>query len=146
MCHPKVTQHTRQHNTTRPLTTCNFCVKVEIKNRRLLERSRHLNSSKKMVDVFLICVIVIAFFILSVIGLYLVVKYQHPDDKNDAYIPKLVVLLGFVLAGGTVFLLPLDVANNSNFAGERVHENVGWCYLDYLSLVFNFNVSLILIK
>lgn len=46
------------------------------------------------------------------------VKYQHPDDKNDAYIPKLVVLLGFVLAGGTVFLLPLDVANNSNFAGE----------------------------
>ena len=71
-----------------------------------------------MVDVFLICVIVIAFFILSVIGLYLVVKYQHPDDKNDAYIPKLVVLFGFVLAGGTVFLLPLDVANNSNFAGE----------------------------
>ena len=73
---------------------------------------------KKMVDVFLICVIVIGFFLLSVIGLYLVIKYQHPDDKNDAYIPKLVVLFGFVLAGGTVFLLPLDVANNSNFAGE----------------------------
>lgn len=77
-----------------------------------------INSSKTMVDVFLICVIVVGFFLLSVIGLYLVVKYQHPDDKNDAYIPKLVVLLGFVLAGGTVFLLPLDVANNSNFAGE----------------------------
>jgi LMBR1 domain-containing protein 1 len=72
-----------------------------------------------MVDVFLICVIVIGFFLLSIIGLYLVVKYQHPDDKNDAYFPKLIVLLGFVLSGATVFLLPLDVANNSNFAGER---------------------------
>eukprot|EP00573_Skeletonema_grethae_P001066 CAMPEP_0201686634 /NCGR_PEP_ID=MMETSP0578-20130828/1004_1 /ASSEMBLY_ACC=CAM_ASM_000663 /TAXON_ID=267565 /ORGANISM="Skeletonema grethea, Strain CCMP 1804" /LENGTH=540 /DNA_ID=CAMNT_0048170711 /DNA_START=67 /DNA_END=1689 /DNA_ORIENTATION=- len=70
-----------------------------------------------MADIFLICVIVVGFFLLTVVGLYFVVKYQHPDDKNDAYIPKLVVLLGFVLAGGTVFLLPLDVANNSNFAG-----------------------------
>ena len=91
-----------------------------------------------MVDVFLICVIVIGFFLLSVIGLYLVIKYQHPDDKNDAYIPKLVVLFGFVLAGGTVFLLPLDVANNSNFAGEwhcnehkyiwRMEDNYGAKY------------------
>ena len=80
-----------------------------------------------MVDVFLICVIVIGFFLLSVIGLYLVIKYQHPDDKNDAYIPKLVVLFGFVLAGGTVFLLPLDVANNSNFAGEWHYS---WTYLN----------------
>ena len=74
-----------------------------------------------MADVFLICVIVIAFFILSVIGLYLVVKYQHPDDKNDAYIPKLVVLFGFVLSGATVFALPLDVANNEGYAGKL------WC-------------------
>ena len=71
-----------------------------------------------MADVFLICVIVIAFVILTVIGLYLVVKYQHPDDKNDAYIPKLVVWFGFVLSGATVLLLPLDVANNEGYAGE----------------------------
>lgn len=71
-----------------------------------------------MADVFLICVIVISVFLLCVVGLYLVVKYQHPDDKNDAYIPKLVVLFGFVLAGGTVLGLPLDVANNEGYAGE----------------------------
>ena len=46
------------------------------------------------------------------------VKYQHPDDKNDAYIPKLVVLFGFVLSGATVFALPLDVANNEGYAGK----------------------------
>ena len=71
-----------------------------------------------MADVFLICVIVIAFVLQAIIGLYLVVKYQHPDDKNDAYIPKLVVWFGFILAGGTVLLLPLDVANNEGYAGE----------------------------
>jgi heme/copper-type cytochrome/quinol oxidase subunit 2 len=71
-----------------------------------------------MADLFLIFTILIGFIILTIIGLYLVVKYQHPDDKNDAYFPKLVVLFGFVLAGATVLLLPLDVANNEGFAGE----------------------------
>ena len=71
-----------------------------------------------MADVFLILVIVVAFVILTIVGFYLVVKYQHPDDKNDAYIPKLVVWFGFVLSGATVFLLPLDVANNEGYAGE----------------------------
>ena len=71
-----------------------------------------------MADVFLICVIVIAFFILLVVGLYFLVKFQHPDDKNDAYVPKLVVWLGFVFSGATVLLLPLDVANNEGYAGE----------------------------
>lgn len=70
-----------------------------------------------MADVFLILVIVIAFVLLTVVGVYLVVKYQHPDDKNDAYIPKLVVVFGFVLSGATVLLLPLDVANNEGYAG-----------------------------
>ena len=73
-----------------------------------------------MADVFLILVIVIAFVLLTVVGVYLVVKYQHPDDKNDAYIPKLVVVFGFVLSGATVLLLPLDVANNEGYAGELV--------------------------
>jgi len=46
------------------------------------------------------------------------VYYQHPDDHNEAYAPKLVVTLGFVLAGATVLLLPLDVANNEGYPGE----------------------------
>jgi LMBR1 domain-containing protein 1 len=70
-----------------------------------------------MVDVFLVVSMVVAFFILLIGGFYLLVYYQHPDDHNEAWIPKLVVLLGFVLAGGTVLLLPLDVANNEGYAG-----------------------------
>jgi len=68
-------------------------------------------------DIFLIIVTVIIIFILLVVGLYLLVHYQHPDDNNDAYLPQFVVIFGFVLAGSTVLLLPLDVANNEGYAG-----------------------------
>jgi LMBR1 domain-containing protein 1 len=70
-----------------------------------------------MADIFLIICTVVAFVILLVIGFYLLVYYQHPDDHNTAYVPKGVVLFGFVLAGGTVLLLPLDVANNAGYPG-----------------------------
>lgn len=70
-----------------------------------------------MVDIFLIVVTVVAFFILLIVALYLLVHYQHPDDKNEAYLPKFVVIFGFVLAGATVLLVPLDVANNAGYAG-----------------------------
>jgi LMBR1 domain-containing protein 1 len=70
-----------------------------------------------MVDVFLIISIVVALIVLLVSGFYLIVNYQHPDDHNDAYFPKAVVLLGFVITGATVLMLPLDVANNEGYAG-----------------------------
>ena len=70
-----------------------------------------------MPDVFLIISIVVGFGILLVAGVYLLVYYQHPDDHNDAYFPKFVIIFGFVLAGATVLLLPLDVANREGYAG-----------------------------
>lgn len=70
-----------------------------------------------MVDVFLVVSMLVAFFILLIVGVYLLVYYQHPDDHNDAYFPKAVVILGFVVAGATVLLLPLDVANREGYAG-----------------------------
>ena len=70
-----------------------------------------------MADIFLILVMVVAFFILLIVGVYLLVYYQHPDDHNDAYFPKAVVILGFVLAGVTVLLFPLDVANRAGYPG-----------------------------
>jgi len=71
-----------------------------------------------MADWFLILTTCIAFVLLLVAGVYFLVHYQHPDDKNEAWFPKLTVLLGLVLAGATVLLLPLDVANNEGYAGE----------------------------
>ena len=70
-----------------------------------------------MVDFFLILSTVVAFFVLLVVGVYLLINYQHPDDRNEAWLPKFVVLGGFILAGATALLLPLDVANNEGYAG-----------------------------
>lgn len=53
---------------------------------------------------------VVAILVLLV-SLYLVVNYQHPEDRNQAWIPKIVVLLGFAVAFWTILLFPLDVAN-----------------------------------
>lgn len=58
----------------------------------------------------IICTVVIAILVL-LISLYFVVHYQHPEDKNQAWIPKIVVLLGFAVAMWTILLFPLDVAN-----------------------------------
>jgi LMBR1-like membrane protein len=85
---------------------------------------------------------VVAFLILLVVGVYVLVYYQHPDDHNDAYFPKLVVILGFVVAGATVLLLPLDVANREGYAGTYARvlvltkTNLDRLFLDCGALTF----------
>lgn len=69
-------------------------------------------------DWFLILATSITFLILVVVSVYFIVYYQHPDDRNEAWFPKLAVLLGLVLAGATVLLLPLDVANGEGYPGK----------------------------
>jgi LMBR1 domain-containing protein 1 len=71
-----------------------------------------------MPDALLVISCIVAFVVLFLTALYLLVYYSHPDDKNDAYVPKVVVITGFMLAGATVLLFPLDVANNDGYAGE----------------------------
>lgn len=70
-----------------------------------------------MVDVFLLVVAIVIFLLLFIIGLYLLVHFSHPDDKADAYLPKFIVVLGFVLSGSVVLALPLDVANRAGYPG-----------------------------
>ena len=53
---------------------------------------------------------VIALLALGV-GLYLLIIYCHPEDRNQAWFPKAVVVFGIALAIWTVLLFPLDVAN-----------------------------------
>lgn len=70
-----------------------------------------------MIDIFLLIVTLVAFCLCGVIGVYLMVHYQHPDDKNEAWFPKFVVLFGFILACGSVLSVSLDVANNDGYVG-----------------------------
>lgn len=65
----------------------------------------------------MVIVAVVAFVLLAIVAVYLLINYQHPDDKNEAYFPKFITIVGIMLAGFTAFLLPMDVANNDGYAG-----------------------------
>jgi len=64
-----------------------------------------------MINVSLIISSIIFSGMLSGIIVMTLVIYSHPDDKNQAYLPKLVVFLGLFFSAGAVFLIPLDVGN-----------------------------------
>jgi LMBR1 domain-containing protein 1 len=64
---------------------------------------------------WLLVIVTVVVALLSVgVSLYLIIIYQHPQDKNQAWFPKFVVLCGFSLAFMTVLLFPLDVANTAS--------------------------------
>ncbi|KAI8909694.1 hypothetical protein EDD86DRAFT_238344 [Gorgonomyces haynaldii] len=92
------------------------------------------------VDVGLIVTSVV-FAILVIIGaFYFVVYFQHPNDANVAWFPKIVVVLSITLAAWNVFLLPLDVANQKGI----LDPNAGGLPMDKLTLGF-YATSLILV-
>mmetsp|Transcript_22862 Transcript_22862/g.37625 ORF Transcript_22862/g.37625 Transcript_22862/m.37625 type:complete len:485 (-) Transcript_22862:194-1648(-) len=67
-----------------------------------------------MANWWVIVVAVVGSLIILAVNIYMIVYFQHPEDKNVAWFPKIVVLLGFVLAEISVLMLPLDVANRND--------------------------------
>ncbi|KAM5560426.1 LIMR family protein [Rosa sericea] len=59
----------------------------------------------------LVIVAIILVVVVFIFNVYLLVNYQHPDDKNQAYFPKVVVVLGLSVAAISILMLPADVAN-----------------------------------
>ncbi|CAL5192301.1 unnamed protein product [Lathyrus oleraceus] len=59
----------------------------------------------------LVIVAIVVCVIVFLVNVYLLVNYQHPDDVNQAYFPKFVVVLGLSVAAISILMLPADVAN-----------------------------------
>ncbi|GFP94361.1 limr family protein at5g01460 [Phtheirospermum japonicum] len=59
----------------------------------------------------LVIVAIIVCVLVFIFNVYLLVNYQHPDDANQAYFPKFVVVLGLSVAAISILMLPADVAN-----------------------------------
>ncbi|EEF34274.1 LIMR family protein At5g01460 [Ricinus communis] len=59
----------------------------------------------------LVIVAIVVCIVVLLFNVYLLVNYQHPDDKNQAYFPKFVVVLGLSVALISILMLPADVAN-----------------------------------
>lgn len=62
-------------------------------------------------NLFLIIVTVVAALLIAAVTLYLLVAFSHPEDRNQAWWPKIVVCFSMFIAISTVLLFPLDVAN-----------------------------------
>ena len=69
--------------------------------------------SNPLASRFLILIVVVAAVGILIGNLYLLVFYAHPEDRNQAWLPKIVVVLGLSLAQFSVLMLPLDVANRN---------------------------------
>eukprot|EP01091_Cochliopodium_minus_P018275 TRINITY_DN735_c0_g1_i1.p1 TRINITY_DN735_c0_g1~~TRINITY_DN735_c0_g1_i1.p1 ORF type:complete len:483 (+),score=106.04 TRINITY_DN735_c0_g1_i1:39-1487(+) len=64
-----------------------------------------------MVNVVLIVFPSLVAGVFIIINLYLIAYYQHPLDKNTAYIPKLIVLFCFWMVEVSIIMLTMDVGN-----------------------------------
>jgi LMBR1 domain-containing protein 1 len=70
-----------------------------------------------MSNPWLIVVTVIITVAIIIASIYLLVYFSHPEDKNVAWFPKIVVIVGLSLAAFSILMLPLDVANRSTVGG-----------------------------
>lgn len=62
---------------------------------------------------FLIVVCVVAVPLVFIANLYVLVNFQHAEDRNQAYLPKVIVVTGLSIAIFQVLMFPLDVSNRS---------------------------------
>ena len=65
-------------------------------------------------DWFLIILAVVGFILTVFVALYLVALYCSEEDRNQAWLPKVIVVVGLSLSAFTVLLLPFDVANKKD--------------------------------
>lgn len=65
-------------------------------------------------NAFLLALTIIVPFIMLGVSVYILINFQHPEDKNQAWGTKIVVLLSLLLAMFSVLMLPLDVGNTQS--------------------------------
>ncbi|KAF4316909.1 hypothetical protein BBO99_00008267 [Phytophthora kernoviae] len=99
------------------------------------------------IDLFLLAVVIIIAVALVICNVYILVYFQHDDDKNTAYFPKALVVFGLFFAEATVLLLPLDVANNSTAIGcaEGWNTVCGNINMDLLWLMVFLSIVIFLV-
>ena len=56
--------------------------------------------------------LLVGIVVLTVVNVYVLVKWQHPEDKNQWVSAKAAVVLGMLVTELVIVGLPLDVANN----------------------------------
>ncbi len=58
-------------------------------------------------DPLLVVGISLLIFIMLIINVYILVYWQHPEDKNESYLAKLLIIYGLQLSAVSVLMLPV---------------------------------------
>ena len=64
-------------------------------------------------DPFLVAGIGLQILILLIVNVYTFANYASPDDSNEFWFPKFIIVLSLQVSLMSVLLLPIDVANNA---------------------------------
>lgn len=59
------------------------------------------------VDPFLAVGIAILMFVMLIINVYILVYWQHPEDKNESILAKILIIFGLQLSAVSVLMLPV---------------------------------------
>lgn len=94
-----------------------------------------------MVDVALIVVPIIIFLLFVALNVYFVIYFQHPEDKNVAWWPKILVISGMTWAETVVMMLTMDVLNTPPFGSGSIPMTILW--IVFLCLIAAWVVLLI---
>eukprot|EP00762_Andalucia_godoyi_P000572 ANDGO_05419.mRNA.1 LIMR family protein DDB_G0293610 len=70
-----------------------------------------------MLNVWIIVSMCIVALLILIASIYFLVYFSSPDDHNQAWIPKIVVVLGLCFSCFVVLLLPASVANQQSDGG-----------------------------
>ncbi len=94
-----------------------------------------------MVDVALIVVPIFLFLCFVALNIYFVIYFQHPEDKNVAWWPKILVISGLTWGETCVMMLTMDVLNTPPFGGWTIPMQILW--IVFLCLIAAWIVLLI---
>jgi LMBR1 domain-containing protein 1 len=67
------------------------------------------------------------------------IKFQHPDDKNQAILPKIIIIIGYFVVFMTAMVLPFDVANRNS----DLNLSVDLLWLIALCVVVGFLILIV---
>jgi LMBR1 domain-containing protein 1 len=80
-----------------------------------------------MIDVWLIVTMIVVSVLVLVGSIYFLVYFQSPEDHNQAWIPKIVTVIGMCAACILVLMLPLSVANRNS--GNTLDTEILWQFI-----------------
>jgi len=70
-----------------------------------------------MVNVILCVIAAVMFLAIVAANIYVLVYFQHEEDKHTAWFPKIVTVTGLSLLCISILMLPMDVANSRTNGG-----------------------------